>query len=62
VTLTILKAKCFPNMGKRVVNLPLFAQGRGDRLIYCLGDGQLEQVSLFTVGERDGGLTFLKNR
>jgi len=44
------EAKCFPNMGKRVVILPLFAQGRGDRLFTRLGDGQLEQVSLFAVG------------
>ena len=58
MTLTILKAKCFPNMGKRGANLPLFAQGRGEPL----QNRQLEQVGLLTVRERNRSLTFFENR
>ena len=52
------EAKCFPNMGKRGANLPLFAQGRGD----LLQNGQLEQVGLLAVRERNRSLTFFENR
>ena len=51
------EAKCFPNMGKRGANLPLFAQGRGDRL----QNGQLEQVGLLAIGQRNRSLTFFQN-
>ena len=46
-----------PKYRKKGANLPLFAQGSGDRL----QNGQLEQVGLLAIGQRNRSLTFFQN-